>query len=183
MSLGKVVSIEEALIVACKVCDAVAKHTNGVTRGYSIPDEHCLSVGNRNIGILQVAGSIRRKRPFVRDIDIIINTNYAKNIWEAFIELGDPIRRGYDGQIIGVIVDGLKVEITPASLESWGAALMYRTGSVQFNIQQRAKAKGMRYLLNGEGLWDRQGKYIAGTTEIDLFNALHLDWVPPAERR
>jgi DNA polymerase/3'-5' exonuclease PolX len=134
--------------------------------------------------VVQVAGSLRRMASEVGDIDLVVRDDALACVRRSLNQLSDPaIFRKRDGEIIGGWIDGIKVEVVSTTKEGWGACLMYRTGSAQLNIIQRATAKAKGFLLNEKGLWDRDtGEYVCGEGERGVYEAVGIDWLEPVDR-
>lgn len=140
---------------------------------------------------VEVAGSIRRGKANVNDIDIVAIPNEDKLMaagyfgrqhlvsWLATnnIERNGPALAGFKYQ-------GANVDIYWATPESWGTLLLIRTGSKQHNIKlcTLAKSKGWQLKASGEGLFDAYKRHIAGDTEEGIFTALGLPFIPPGQR-
>ena len=149
-----------------------------------IPNEFASTAKIDGKIVVQVAGSLRRKKPTVGDIDLVVHKDvliFARRVLE---KLADPVvYRKYDGAVVGGWIDGMKVEIVATDNYGFGACLMYRTGSAQLNIVQRSRAKTQGFLLNEKGLFDREtNEYVAGATEKDVYEALDFEWLEPVER-
>ena len=130
---------------------------------------------------IEVAGSIRRQRPAVRDIDLVLipkNQGLLDNkLRELGCQFGGPkIRR--------LVYKGALVDIYIATPETWATLLLIRTGSTRHNVYlcKRARAKGWQLKADGQGLLDARGNRIAGDSEESIFQALELHYVPPEER-
>jgi len=130
-----------------------------------------------------VAGSIRRKAPTPRDIDLAL---IPRDPWQLYTELkrlgevkkdGDKAKR--------LIINGAQVDIYFATEETWATLYLIRTGSKENNIRlcSLAKGKGWQLKANGDGLFDENGRRIAGDSEISIYNALGLPYQRPEERR
>jgi len=130
---------------------------------------------------IEVAGSIRRQRPTVRDIDLVlIPTNQgllAQKLYDLGCRFGGPKLQRFTYQ-------GLPVDIYIATPQTWATLLLIRTGSARHNLElaQRCRARGWRLKANGEGILDQQGNRIAGDTEESLFQALGIPYKEPWER-
>ena len=133
---------------------------------------------------IEVVGSIRRKRPFVNDIDILL---IPRDPWR----LKQGIRQ-FAGQ--NVLTNGAKlarflhrsvqIDLYYATEKTWGTLLLIRTGSKESNIRltSAAKRRGWKLKAGGEGLFDNAGHRIAGDSERSIFEALNLPYLEPEER-
>jgi DNA polymerase (family 10) len=157
----------------------------------------------------QFAGSLRRGKETIGDIDVLASgkLSEAVSIFKAFQEMPG---------VVGVIASGetrcsihvslepegepgrsVQVDLRVLEPQSWGAALMYFTGSKEHNVQLRERALKMGFTLNDYGLFPldknadgqreaaphkRGVKSVAGASEQEVFNALKLPWVPPEAR-
>lgn len=136
---------------------------------------------------IQVAGSIRRKKPFVRDIDLVAIPNNQGQFIYALQQLG-TIRMG--GQkLIRCEIPEIVLDVYVATPETWATLLLIRTGSTAHNIMlcSRAQQRGMKLHADGSGLFtftDCEGREsrIAGDTEESIFKALELPYQRPEER-
>ena len=129
-----------------------------------------------------IAGSLRRQKTFVHDIDIvaIVADETAQKRLDDWLANrfgrqanGKPARRGE--------IRGMAVDIYIATPEDVGAQLLTWTGSAEYNIRMRAKAKRKGFKLNQYGLW-RGDERVAGRTEAEIFEALGLEFKPPEKR-
>jgi len=132
-------------------------------------------------GIVNViCGSIRRKKPKVHDVDIVVvwGGDAEKYCYEKFgtQKNGKPKRSG--------IVDEINVEIYPStSPDNWISNLASWTGPKEENIRLRAVAQKKGYKLSQtDGLLDSYGKIIPLQTEEDLYVALGEDYLEPEKR-
>lgn len=128
--------------------------------------------------IIQVAGSVRRNKPVVGDIDIVTTDSPALQSWLenkfGLQENGSPKKSG--------LIDGVQVDFLITNLESYGAALMHFTGPKHRNINQRKKAQMNGWILNEKGLWNGKGEMLAGKNEAEIYLKLGLDWRDPEKR-
>lgn len=130
-----------------------------------------------------IAGSIRRGRPVVGDIDLVVAALPGAGVTARFIalpEVAHVISCG-ERQARVKLGSGLQVDLWVAAPESFGATLIHATGAKGHNIglRRRAQALGMR--LNEHGL-HRGRRWIAGRTEADVYAALGLRLIAPARR-
>ena len=131
------------------------------------------------------AGSLRRMRETIGDIDILAAAPDSKPLMDAFARLplvAEVIVKGEKKTSVRTKA-GLQVDLRVVPLESWGAALQYFTGSKQHNVRIRefAVRKGLK--LSEYGLFRvDDGSLVVSETEEDVYAKLGLAWVPPAMR-
>ena len=132
---------------------------------------------------IEVAGSIRRRKPRVKDVDLVLIPNDLWSLHGELMKLGQLKMSGK--KIMRVIVGSTQVDIYIADEATWATLLLIRTGSKENNIRlcSRAKDMGWHLAASGDGLFNETGKRIAGDTEISIYNALGLRWQRPEERR
>ena len=131
---------------------------------------------------IEVAGSIRRGRVNVRDIDIVAIPNEDKILAAGYFgrqHLISAVAQNSPGQRNGPDMASFKYQNAPVDIywatpSSWGTLLLIRTGSKQHNIKlaMLAKNKGWQLKASREGLFDAYKRRIAGDTEEHIFNAL-----------
>lgn len=131
------------------------------------------------------AGSLRRLRETIGDIDVLAAAEASGPLMRAFTELPyvtEVIARG--GTKTSVRTDkGLSADLRVVPPDSWGAALQYFTGSKAHNIRTRERAVHQGLKLSEYGLFDVEtGKKIVSETEEDVYARLGLPWIPPTLR-
>ena len=134
---------------------------------------------------IEVAGCVRRLRPWVNDIDFVLIPSDPWNLHQEILNLCRPFSPKASGKkIMRIEVNGVQVDIYVASEETWATLLLIRTGSAENNIRlcSRAKEMGWHLAASGDGLFNEKGQRIAGDTEISIYNALGLAWQRPEER-
>lgn len=134
---------------------------------------------------IEIAGSIRRKKPTVRDIDILISSNNSKKVIESFTKLKEVKRvLGKGNTKASVILNSrIQCDIRVVPPKSWGAALQYFTGPKEHSIELRKIAikKGLK--LSEYGLFNRKtNKMVVGKTEKEIYNKLGLNYIKPVYR-
>jgi len=136
----------------------------------------------------QYAGSLRRKKATVGDADILVIPKRAtaksvEAIHEWFVAYPSVIQVLAKGDTRSSVVldQHFQVDLRVISAESFGAALLYFTGSKQFNIDLRTLALKHGLKVNEYGLFKGEVK-IAGLSEEEMFKKLGMDFVPPEER-
>jgi DNA polymerase (family 10) len=148
---------------------------------------------------VQVAGSYRRRRETIGDIDLLVMSSDPAAVIEHFLSYGpirDVIKEGENGASVHLAND-LQVDMRVLDGDTFGAALVYFTGSKEHNIElrQRALERGLSvseygvFELAGEGeesvtstTGRELGKRVAGRTEEEVYAILELPWIPPEMR-
>ena len=132
---------------------------------------------------IEVAGSIRRHKPTVRDIDIVLIASDPWNLSHEIMGLGPSSLRG--DKLKRVTYKGVQVDLYHATPETWATLLLIRTGSKENNIRLAtlAKKKGWHLAASGDGLFNEKGQRVAGDSEESIYEALGLLWQEPYERR
>jgi DNA polymerase (family X) len=131
---------------------------------------------------LEAAGSFRRKRDTVADLDFVAvgGAAAAMDALAAQPEVGRVLNRGPTKSSVQ-LTKGMQVDLRVVPPESWGAALLYFTGSKEHNVRLRALAQGKGWKLNEYGLFDGDRR-IAGATEDEVYEALGLPFIAPELR-
>lgn len=134
---------------------------------------------------ISAAGSLRRKKQTVGDVDILASSDKPEKIIDAFTKLKTiqkVLAKGPKKAVI-VLKSGIQADLRVFSPESWGAGLFYNTGSKNYNIEMRKIAIKKGYKLNEYGLFDKQtGKKIAGRTEKEICKKLGVKYLKPEQR-
>lgn len=131
---------------------------------------------------IQVAGSIRRKAPNPKDIDLVL---IPHDRWNLDLALGRMGKYKMSGMKIARIkMDSIPLDIYFAVPETFATLLLIRTGSVRNNIRlcSLAKKRGWRLAASGEGLFNEHGERVAGDSEESIYKALGLPYQEPWER-
>ncbi|QFU81235.1 DNA polymerase/3'-5' exonuclease PolX [Natronorubrum aibiense] len=142
----------------------------------------------------EVAGSIRRWRETIGDVDVLAATDAGEDVVEAFVDW-----ESVDGEIesgpekASVRVGEIRVDLRVVVPEEFGSALQYFTGSKDHNVRLRNYAIDRGMKLNEYGAFDvseiddpdaglRVGDRVAGDTEAGMYESLGLPWIPPELR-
>ena len=134
---------------------------------------------------IEVAGSIRRRKAIVHDIDLVLIPSDAWNLEGEVLAMARPFQPKMSGEKLKRFdYKGAQIDLYFASPETWATLLLIRTGSKESNIRlcSRAKDMGWHLAASGDGLFNETGKRIAGDTELSIYNALGLRWQEPSER-
>jgi DNA polymerase (family 10) len=131
------------------------------------------------------AGSLRRMRETIGDVDVLAASRDPRPIMEAFTALPfvAEVIAGGDKKTSIRTAQGLQVDLRVVPPESWGAALQYFTGSQAHNIRTREIAVRAGLRLSEYGLFDaRTDELIVSRTEEEVYERLGLPWVHPTLR-
>ena len=132
---------------------------------------------------LIIAGSSRRRRETIGDLDFLVEATDPETVMEAFVNsenVASIIAHGPTKSSIR-LETGLQVDLRILPSESFGAGLQYFTGSVDHNVRLRSIAKELGLRLNEYGLYKDEER-VAGEKEDDIYSTLGLQWVPPELR-
>lgn len=130
-----------------------------------------------------VAGSYRRAKETVGDLDILVCSDDSDSVMERFItydEVGQVLAKGTTRGTV-VLRSDLQVDMRVVPPESYGAALHYFTGSRAHNIAIRRRGQQRGLKINEYGVFKGKRR-IAGTTEESVFQAVDLPWIAPELR-
>jgi DNA polymerase (family X) len=133
----------------------------------------------------QWAGSLRRMAETIGDIDILVASQDAPSVMQAFVRLSYVDRVVARGETKTSIrtTKGLQVDLRVIEPGVWGAALQYFTGSKAHNIRTREIAVRKKLKLSEYGLFDAEsGDLIVAETEEDVYERLGLPWIAPTLR-
>jgi DNA polymerase (family X) len=157
------ISYADASIVA----DSLLTHIRGCT---------CLEQ-------LEIAGSFRRRRETIGDLDIVTASSNASAVLERFLAFPAILKTLGAGETRASVVlnSGLQVDLRVVPRSSWGAALVYFTGSQAHCVHIRRIAQDLGLLLNEYGLY-RGAEPVAGSEEEEVYRGLGLSWIPPELR-
>ena len=137
------------------------------------------------IGQIEVAGSYRRRRETIGDLDIVVTSDGkdSAKVMDRFVTYGDVTEVISKGETRATVKlrGGLQVDLRAVEPDAYGAALLYFTGSKAHNIELRKIAQEQSYKLNEYGLF-KGTRRAAGTTEQDIYATLGLDWIAPELR-
>src|SRR5262252_1309694 len=138
------------------------------------------------------AGSFRRGKETIGDLDLLVtladghtSQKHVDVLAEHILKfpgIEQTLAHG-ENKVSFTISDGLQVDVRLLKKESFGAALLYFTGSKEHNVRLRGRANEMGWTLNEYQLATLQGeKRVAGRTEEEIYDKLKLDYIPPELR-
>ena len=131
------------------------------------------------------AGSLRRRRDTVRDLDLLVTANDPEQVMEVFVKLPivrEVTMRGPTKTSV-IAEEGLQVDLRVVAPEEFGAALLYFTGSKEHNVKLREMAVKRKLRINEYGLFEVEtNKRLGGKTEEEMYRLMKLPWIPPEMR-
>lgn len=134
---------------------------------------------------IAIAGSLRRWKDTIKDIDILVTSSRPEEVMKAFVELPhvkDVLAKGQTKSSV-IITEGIQVDLRVVEEDSFGAALQYFTGSKAHNIKLREMASKMGLKINEYGVFrESDNKRLGGRTEEEVYKILGLPWIPPELR-
>ena len=140
----------------------------------------------RGVEAVTPAGSLRRGRETVGDLDLLVTGPNPTAVLDRFIaypSVEEVLSRGENKASAKVGREGLQVDVRALAPESFGAAMQYFTGSKDHNVAVRTRAVKMGFKLSEYGLFRvADDSKVAGETEAQIYEALGLGWIPPELR-
>ncbi|MGK4003945.1 DNA polymerase/3'-5' exonuclease PolX [Sorangium sp. So ce1036] len=133
--------------------------------------------------VVEVAGSLRRRKETVGDVDILVSARRGEPVAARLLsypEIKQVLARGATKCSV-VLRSGLQIDLRVVPPASYGAALHYFTGSKAHNIAVRTLGVGRGLKINEYGVF-RGDRRIGGQAEEDVFRAVGLPWIPPELR-
>jgi DNA polymerase (family 10) len=171
------------------ILEALAQHAEETTRfklaiaaQYAEPLVAYLGK-SRNVKQVVIAGSYRRFRETVGDLDILATTKGKSDVMERFVQYDEVREVMAHGETRATVrlQCGLQVDLRVVPQESFGAALQYFTGSKAHNIEIRRLGQQKKLKINEYGVY-RGKKVVAGETEESVYAAVGLPWIAPELR-
>lgn len=149
---------------------------------YAIPLVEYLKQ-DKNVQAIEIAGSYRRRVETIGDIDILVICDNCQEIMDRFVNYEDVqnvLSKGPTRSSV-ILKTGIQVDIRTVSPKSYGAALLYFTGSKAHNVAIRALAKQKNWKINEYGVFEG-ANFIAGETEEEIYKKLDLAYIEPELR-
>jgi DNA polymerase (family 10) len=139
----------------------------------------------KQIEKINIAGSLRRMKETIGDLDILISSKNPETVMEYFVlypEVAQVLAKGTTKSSV-LLKDNLQVDLRVVEEKSYGAALQYFTGSKDHNVTLRGFAIRNGYKLNEYGLFDKTTeKYVAGKTEEEIYKKIGFPYIEPELR-
>ncbi len=134
---------------------------------------------------LNLAGSLRRRKETIGDLDILASSDDPDFVMDYFVDYDNVktvLLKGKTKTSV-ILKDNLQVDLRVVSDDSFGSALQYFTGSKEHNVKMRSIAIKNGYKLNEYGLFKKDtDQYIVGKNEIDIYKKLNLFFIEPELR-
>ena len=189
---------EETILKGIELAAKADERTRWADADAIVVDLKTYLAGVPGVRQLEAAGSYRRGKETVGDLDFLVDADEAAPIMDRLGEypgVAETIVRG-DTKMSVRLDTGMQVDLRVVPARSFGAALQYFTGSKEHNVEVRgrAKARGLRVnewgvfrvdkdkAENGEDSGPLAGEYVAGESEADVYAALDLPCFPPELR-
>jgi DNA polymerase (family 10) len=140
---------------------------------------------NAPIDRVDLAGSLRRWKDTIRDIDILATSEHPKEVMKAFVHLPHVKEVLMQGPTKSSIIthENIQVDLRVVEKGSYGAALAYFTGSKAHNIRIREMAMKKGLKINEYGIFrESDNRKIGGADESDIYDVLGLPFIPPELR-
>jgi DNA polymerase (family X) len=135
---------------------------------------------------IAAAGSLRRGKDTIGDLDLLVTGSGAADALERFVQhpkAHTVLGKGPNKASIQYGLEGIQVDLRALPHESYGAAMQYFTGSKDHNVAIRTRAVKMGLKLSEYGLFRVEDEArIAGETEAGIYEALGMAWIPPELR-
>lgn len=138
---------------------------------------------SKGIKSIEVAGSFRRRKETVGDLDILVSAGRNSDIMKRFVSYEDVDKISAEGKTKSSVIlkSGLQVDLRAVENVSYGAALLYFTGSKSHNVKLRTIAMKKKLKLNEYGIFKGQER-IAGKTEAEMYARLGMKYIEPELR-
>ncbi|KAA0002668.1 MAG: DNA polymerase/3'-5' exonuclease PolX [Thermoplasmata archaeon] len=157
-----------------------------VLLGFALPEAmRIIKVLEKDAERISLAGSLRRKKETIGDMDILAISSNSQKLMDKFTSMKEVEKVLAKGETKSSIrlKSGIQVDLRIVDKKSFGSALQYFTGSKEHNIEIRKIAVRNKYKLNEYGLFEKEsGKKIAGETEEEVYKALGMQYIPPELR-
>ncbi len=143
--------------------------------------------GIKGLSQVTLAGSLRREKETVGDIDIlgVADPLFRRRVINHFVHMPncqDVLARGDTKASIILKEPRIQVDLRLVSPDEFGAALLYLTGSKEHNIQLRRLANTKGWKMNEYGVFSANGKRLAGKTEEGIYRLFGFPYIPPQQR-
>jgi len=139
----------------------------------------------KEVSQIEVAGSLRRMKETVKDIDILITSKKPARVMDVFVGLPNVAEVLAHGETKSSVRlrENIQVDLRVVEPDCFGAALQYFTGSKQHNIRVRELAQRKGLKVSEYGVYnDKTNRRVAGKAEAEVYRAVGLPFMPPELR-
>jgi len=141
----------------------------------------------KEVEMIEVGGSLRRRKETVRDIDILVISSKPTLVIDKFTKLAqvrEVLAKGETKASVISTQNHIQVDLRVVEKKSFGASLVYFTGSKSFNVALRKLAQKKGYKINEYGIFSAKNpaRRLAGETEENIFSFLKMSYIPPELR-
>ena len=139
----------------------------------------------KGISRYEIAGSFRRKKETIGDLDVLVETDSPEVVVQNFTKIDEvkEVMLAGDYKASVKFAKNFQVDLRVVPSKSWGAALLYFTGSKAHNIELRTRALRKKCHLNEYGLFKEDNEtMVAGASEEQVYSALDMDYIEPELR-
>jgi len=173
--------IEENVVEGIGLARAKKKRKLLAT-AYPLAESLCKQLAKEAVKV-DVAGSLRRMKETVGDVDILAIATNPQSVSNVFIQMPEVAKVLESGESKPSVLlqGGIQVDLRIVEEKSYGSALMYFTGSKDHNIALRKLAIERGLKLSEYGLFRKESQ-VAGRTEEEVYGKLGLDYIPPEIR-
>jgi DNA polymerase (family 10) len=138
-----------------------------------------------NVQRVSIAGSLRRKKEIIKDIDLLVSTQDSSVVMDFFAKLPqvDFVTAKGDTKSSVILKSGIAADLRTVSDTEFPYALHHFTGSKEHNVAMRGRAQRMGFKMNEYGLFREKDNYLVPCKdEEEIFKALGLSYIPPELR-
>ncbi len=138
---------------------------------------------NPQVKDVQAAGSLRRMKETVGDVDVLVSGEAGEDIVRSFVGMRGVTQVLAAGDTKGSVrvEEGVQVDLRVVREDEFGAALQYFTGSKEHNVHLREIARKKGFKVSEYGIFKGEKK-VGGRLEEDIYKTLGMDWIPPELR-
>ncbi len=178
---------EEAILKGMHVAEAAGKRIYWAKADEIVASLRDWLQGHATVRQLEFAGSYRRGKETVGDLDILVDSSDHNQVMDRLADfpgVTETIARG-DTKMSVRMSSGLQIDLRVVPRESFGAALQYFTGSKEHNVLLRSRAKQRGLKINEYGVFRVEGdaeEYVVGVSEEGVYESLDLPVIPPELR-
>lgn len=132
----------------------------------------------------EMAGSLRRMRATIGDIDLLVAAKKPEQVIQAFVGMPNVARVTGQGTVKAAVEfhNGMRAQVWVHQPERFGTALQYATGSKEHNVRLREMALDKKLSLSDQAFAREDGSEILCATEEEVYKLLDMQWVPPEIR-